>query len=43
MNPLLFYGGRFSRARLQSPHRYAPAGPSAHAIPAEVAACAPSN
>jgi hypothetical protein len=32
------YGGRFSRAWLQSPRHYVPAGPSAHAIPAEVAA-----
>jgi len=37
------YGGRFSRACLQSPRHYVPAGPSAHAIPAEVAACAPIN
>ena len=37
------YGGRFSRAWLQSPRRYAPAGLSDHAIPAEVAACAPIN
>ena len=31
-------GGRFPRARLQSPRRYAPAGLSARAVPAGVAA-----
>ena len=31
-------GGRFPRAWLQSPRRFAPAGLSAHAIPAGVAA-----
>ena len=30
--------GRFPRAWLQSPRRFASAGPSAHAIPAGVAA-----
>ena len=37
------YGGRFSRAWLQSPRHFVPAGSSAHAIPAEVATCASIN
>jgi hypothetical protein len=36
-------GGRVSRARLQSPHHYVLAGPSARAVPAEVAASTPIN
>ncbi len=44
MKPLLSAAAdAFSRAGLQSPRRYAPVGSSAHAIPAEVAACAPIN
>jgi len=35
------YSGRFSRAWLQPPRHFVPAGSSAHAIPAEVATCAP--
>ena len=36
-------GGRVSRARLQSPRHYVPPGPSARAVPAEVAASTPIN
>jgi hypothetical protein len=32
-------GGRFPRARLQSPRHYVPVGLSARAVPAGVAAC----
>ena len=39
----LRYSGRFSRAWLLSPRHCVPAGSSAHAIPAEVAACTPNN
>jgi hypothetical protein len=36
-------GGRVSRARPQSPRHCVPAGPSARAVPAEVAASTPIN
>ncbi len=34
-------GGRVSRARLQSPRHYVPAGSSVRTVPAEVAASTP--